>query len=79
MKKARKPGRPAADGGGRVGEGPAASMRSRYSFSGGVLGKYASRYRAGSNVVILDPDIAEVFRNSEEVNRALREHIRESS
>ena len=48
-------------------------MRSEYDFSGGVRGKYAARYAAGTNVVVLDPDVAREFRTSEEVNNALRE------
>ena len=47
-------------------------MREEYDFRGGVRGKYAERYAEGSNVVVLDPDIAERFKTSEEVNRALR-------
>ena len=43
-----------------------------YDFSNGVRGKYTQRYAAGSNVVILDPDLAELFPNSEAVNDALR-------
>lgn len=38
----------------------------------GVRGKYASRYRAGSNVVVLAPDVAQAFPNEEAVNEALR-------
>ncbi len=47
-------------------------MRAEYDFSNGVRGKYAARVREGSNVVLLDPDVAAAFRTSEEVNRALR-------
>ena len=39
---------------------------------GGVQGKYVSRYRAGSNVVVLAPDVALAFPNEEAVNEALR-------
>ncbi len=39
---------------------------------GGVRGKYVSRYRAGSNVVVLAPDVALAFPNEESVNEALR-------
>ena len=46
--------------------------RPEYDFSGGERGKYAARYAEGSNVVVLDPDLADVFPNSESVNRALR-------
>jgi hypothetical protein len=47
-------------------------MRDEYDFSKGVRGKYATRYRQGSNVVVLDPDVAELFPDSESVNKALR-------
>lgn len=47
-------------------------MRPEYDFSGGVRGKHYKAYRKGTNVVLLDPDVAEVFKNSESVNRALR-------
>ena len=39
---------------------------------GGVWGKYVERYRAGTNVVLLDPDVAKVFRDAKAVNAALR-------
>jgi uncharacterized DUF497 family protein len=43
----------------------------------GVWGKYAKRYRAGTNLVLLAPDVAKVFSNDEEaVNEALRMVIR---
>ena len=51
-------------------------MRPQYDFSKGVRGKYAERYREGSNVVVLDPDVAELFKTSEAVNEALRELAR---
>ncbi|CAN5894185.1 hypothetical protein BH23GEM7_BH23GEM7_17690 [soil metagenome] len=47
-------------------------MREEYDFSGGVRGKYAERYARGTNLVRLDPDVAEVFPNPEAVNEALR-------
>ena len=47
-------------------------MRDEYEFDGGVRGKYSSRFEQGSNVVILDPDVAEVFRDPQAVNEALR-------
>jgi hypothetical protein len=43
-----------------------------YDFSKGVRGKYAARYAEGTNVVVLAPDVAEVFPDSESVNDALR-------
>ena len=36
-------------------------MRKEYDFSKGVRGKYAKAYHQGSNVVVLDPDVAERF------------------
>ena len=47
-------------------------MRDEYDFSGGVRGKYAKRFAEGSNIVVLDPDVARVFSDSVSVNRALR-------
>ena len=47
-------------------------IRPEYDFSGGIRGKYAARYRAGTNVVLLDPDVAAAFATAESVNRALR-------
>ncbi len=47
-------------------------LREEYDFSGGVRGKYAERYGEGANIVILDPDVAKVFRDSKSVNEALR-------
>jgi hypothetical protein len=46
--------------------------RAEYDFRGGVRGKCAERYARGTNVVLLDPDVAEVFRDPASVNRALR-------
>jgi hypothetical protein len=43
-----------------------------YDFSGAVRGKYYERYRQGTNVVLLDPDIAAVFHDSAAVNDTLR-------
>ncbi len=47
-------------------------MRNEYDFTGGVRGKYAARYAEGTNIVVLDRDVAEVFPNSKAVNEALR-------
>ena len=49
-----------------------AEMRDHYDFSGGVRGKYAQRHAEGTNVVVLDPDVAEMFPDRESVNEALR-------
>lgn len=50
-------------------------LRPEYDFSklnDGVRGKYAERYHAGTNLVLLDPDVAEAFPTDEAVNEALR-------
>ena len=47
-------------------------MKAEYDFSNGVRGKYVDRYRLGTNIVILEPDLAKVFPNSKSVNDALR-------
>lgn len=47
-------------------------MRAEYDFSSGVRGKYVDLYRKGTNVVILEPEIAEAFPDSKSVNDALR-------
>jgi hypothetical protein len=47
-------------------------LRPEYDFSAGVRGKYAARYRAGTNVVLLEPDVAARFPDAASVNRALR-------
>ena len=51
---------------------PKEEMRPEYDFSGGRRGKYYKQYQEGTNVVLLEPDVAEVFRDSESVNQALR-------
>ena len=48
------------------------NMRPEYDFSKGVRGKYAQRFREGTNVVVLDPDVAAEFKDSAAVNDALR-------
>ena len=51
------------------------NIRPEYDFSsleGGVRGKYYARVAAGSNLVLLDPDVAKAFPSQEAVNRALR-------
>ncbi|MBO9997914.1 MAG: hypothetical protein J7641_02730 [Cyanobacteria bacterium SID2] len=48
---------------------------SEYDFAqlqGGVRGKYVERYRSGTNLVLLDPDVARAFPSDAEVNEALR-------
>ena len=47
-------------------------LRPEYDFSEGVRGKYAQRFREGTNIVVLDPDVAAEFKDSQAVNDALR-------
>ena len=52
-------------------------MRPEYDLRGGVRGKYYERYKQGTNVVLLEPDMAKVFRDSATVNEALRQYLSE--
>jgi hypothetical protein len=52
-------------------------MRAEYDLRGGERGKFFAEYQKGTNVVLLDPDVAKAFRNSEAVNRALRQFLAE--
>jgi len=47
-------------------------MRAEYDFSTGVRGKYAKRFSKGTNLIVLDPDVAKVFKDSKAVNNVLR-------
>ena len=47
-------------------------MLPEYDFSNAVRGTYYERHRQGTNVVLLDPDVADVFPNAMAVNDALR-------
>jgi hypothetical protein len=47
-------------------------MRKEYDFSKGIRGKYAAKYKTGTNIVLLDPDVAKVFKTPRSVNQALR-------
>ena len=53
-------------------------MRAEYDFSGGVRGKYAKRYAQGTNLVMLEPDVADAFPTARAVNAALRKLLRET-
>lgn len=53
-------------------------LRPEYDFSkmkGGVRGKYLARYRRGTNLVLLSPDVAKFFPDEQSVNAALRSMI----
>jgi hypothetical protein len=60
-RKARRPRSPDRD-----------TMRDEYDFSKGVRGVTAARYAAGANIVVIDPDVLDVFPDSGSVNDALR-------
>ena len=47
-------------------------MLPKYDFGNGVRGKYARRYAHGTNVVVLDADVAKLFPNADAVNSSLR-------
>ena len=56
------------------------TLRPEYSselIKSGVRGKFASRYREGTNIVLVDPDLHKLFPNSEAVNQALRKFAEE--
>ena len=48
------------------------TMRPEYDFSKGVRGVTAARYREGTNIIVLDPELLDVFPDSDAVNEALR-------
>jgi len=48
------------------------TMRPEYDFSGAVRGATATRYGEGSNVVVIDPSVLDVFPDGQRVNQALR-------
>lgn len=57
-------------------------MREEYDLSSlgkPVKGKYADRYKRGTNVVVIDADLSDKFPNAESVNRALRKLVNEAS
>ncbi len=47
-------------------------MLEEYDFSKGIRGKYAKRYAEGTNVVVIEPDVAKIFPDHDSVNQALR-------
>jgi hypothetical protein len=51
---------------------PENDLEPEYDFSEAERGKYYQRYQQGTNVILLDPDVAQAFKDSESVNRALR-------
>jgi hypothetical protein len=58
---------------------PPDDMLDEYDFSGGVRGKYAGRFSEDCKVIVLDPDVAEVFPDAEAVNESLRKLIHQKT
>jgi hypothetical protein len=54
-------------------------MRDNYNFSKGVRGKYAKLYEDGTNVVLLEPEVARAFPDSESVNKALKKLLHDET
>jgi hypothetical protein len=44
-------------------------MRPEYDFSKGVRGATAARHREGTNIVVLDPSVMDVFSDSDAVTK----------
>jgi hypothetical protein len=51
-------------------------MRAKYDFSKGIRGKYVRRYRQGTNLILLEPDVQRAFPEASSVNKALRDLIK---
>jgi len=54
-------------------------MLEEYDFSEAEIGKFAQQYAEGTNIVVLEPDVAKIFPNSAAVNEALRQIIQQRS
>lgn len=54
-------------------------LRKEYDFRTAVVGKYAKQYAEGTNVILLDADMAAAFPDSKSVNEALRSLVRASA
>ena len=47
-------------------------MLEEYDFSKGIQGKYGKKYAEGTNIVVIEPDVAKIFPDHDSVNQALR-------
>jgi hypothetical protein len=56
----------------RVSKSAGQALRPEYDFSTGIRGKYARHYAQGTNVVVLEPDVAKAFPSAAAVNSSLR-------
>jgi len=54
---------------------PDAEMLSEYDFAHGQRGKYARRFAEGTNIVVLDPDVAKAFPDPKKFNALLRSWV----
>jgi hypothetical protein len=54
-------------------------MLPEYDFSNAVRNKYAKRYAEGTNLILLEPDLAAEFPDSKSVTRALRAYLKSRS
>jgi hypothetical protein len=53
-------------------------VRPEYNFQGGVRGKHYAQYQQGTNFVLIEPDLMEVFTDAAAVNQALRQYVRQT-
>jgi hypothetical protein len=58
-----------------AGKKSSTDVKAAYDFRGGERGKYARRFAEGTNLVLLEDDVAAMFPDSESVNRALRKLV----
>lgn len=72
MKKATKRS-PARRGARKIGT---RDGRPEYDLGGGIRGKYAERYAEGTNLILLDPELAAEFPDSRSVSRALKAYLK---
>ncbi len=56
----------------KLNKGTDSDMLDEYDFTSGVRGKYVDRFAKGGKVIVIDPDVAQIFPDSESVNQALR-------
>lgn len=57
-------------------KGEISDVRPEYDFVGGIRGKYARRYADGTNLILLDPELAAEFPDSRSVSRALKAYLK---
>lgn len=60
----------------RVRNAETGDVRPEYDFVGGIRGKYAHRYAKGTNLILLEPELAAEFPDSRSVSRALKAYLK---